>query len=91
MAYAGAKAALHLYVERKQLSSADQQLVAIAPTVIWDSGMTQRRPDLRELAARGEATRLGRWLKAREVAEQARQVLCGASPFLSNTIIRMRG
>lgn len=91
MAYAGAKAALHLYVETKRLEHPGQQLVAIAPTVIWDSAMTQRRSDLEPLEARGAATRHGRWLNAREVAAQAVQALCVASPFLSNTVIRLRG
>lgn len=89
MAYAGAKAALHLYVEKKRLRHAEQQLVAIAPTVIWDSGMTQRRDDLDALAARGAALRAGRWLTAAEVAKVAFHALLGATPFLSNTVIRL--
>lgn len=91
MAYAGAKAALHLYVETKQLEHPSQMLVAIAPTIIADSGMTERRTDQEELKARAAATRLGRWLQAREVAIAARHALCEATPFLSNTIIRMPG
>jgi NAD(P)-dependent dehydrogenase (short-subunit alcohol dehydrogenase family) len=89
MAYAGAKAALHLYVEKRQLAHPDQQLIAIAPGVIWDSHMTQSRSDLADCAARGAATRHGRWISAREVAAQAYQALFIASPFLSNTIIRL--
>lgn len=89
MAYAGAKAALHLYVERKRLEHPGQQLVAIAPTVIWDSGMTQRRHDLINVERRFGATRHGRALSAVEVAAQAYQALFVATPFLSNTVIRM--
>lgn len=89
MAYAGAKAALHLYVERKRLGWPDQQLVCIAPCVIWDSAMTQRRLDLDQLKARAKLNGRGRWLEAREVAMVAKQALCDASPFLSNTIIRL--
>ena len=89
MAYAGSKAALHLYVETKRLEHPGQQLVAIAPTIIWDSGMTQRRNDLEALEARAGATQHGRWLTAREVAAQAVQALCVATPFLSNTVIRL--
>lgn len=91
MAYAGAKAALHLYVETKALDRPEQQLIALAPTIIADADMTMRRPDQIALAARARATRHGRWLMAREVAAQAYQALFIASPFLSNTIIRMRG
>jgi NAD(P)-dependent dehydrogenase (short-subunit alcohol dehydrogenase family) len=54
MAYAGAKAALHLYVETKRLSSARiSSWSAIAPTIIWDTDMTQTRPDLASAGARG--------------------------------------
>lgn len=44
LAYAGAKAALHLWAETTHLS-AGQQLVVVAPPIIADSGMTERRPD----------------------------------------------
>lgn len=90
MAYAGAKAALHLYVETKKLTSPMQQLVAISPSIIRDSGMTERRTDFERLEARAAATRHGRLLEAREVASLARDVLCGATPFLSNTSLRLR-
>lgn len=90
MAYAGAKAALHLYIETKQLSHPEQMLVGLAPHIIWDSGMTQRRSDLAELEERGRATRLGRWLTAEEVAHGAHHLLYGASPALSGQVIRMR-
>lgn len=91
MAYAGAKAALHLYVETKRLRTPEQLLVAIAPCIISDSGMTQRRKDLAQTEARGAATRHGRWLKAAEVAALALEVLSSGTPFLSNTVIRLRG
>lgn len=89
MAYAGAKAALHLYVQTKRLEHPGQQLVAIAPTVIWDTHMTQRRDDLAAVGRRFGATRHGRCLTAPEVAQQAYQALFAATPYLSNTIIRM--
>lgn len=90
MAYAGAKAALHRYVETKAPLRSDQMLVAIAPHIIWDSGMTQRRGDLATLAARGSRSRLGRWLSATEVALEALHLLYDASPALSGQVIRMR-
>lgn len=91
MAYAGAKAALHLYVETKRLEHPGQQLVAVSPTIIWDTAMTQARLDLEATKRRGAATRHRRWLMAGEVAAQAYNCLFIASPFLSNTIIRLRG
>lgn len=90
MAYAGAKAALHLYVETKRLEHPGQQLVAIAPTIIADSRMTKRRTDKKALEARAAATRHGRWLEAAEVAQLAYQALFAATPFLSNTVLRLK-
>lgn len=90
MAYAGAKAALHLFIETHQLASPDQMLVGIAPHIIWDSGMTQRRVDRIELEARGAMNRMGRWLNPKEVAEIAVHLLFHASPSISGSVIRMR-
>lgn len=90
MAYAGAKAALHLYVRTKRLTAPMQQLVAISPCIIRDSGMTERRSDVGRVEARAAASRHGRWLEAREVAALARDVLNHATPFLSNTVLRLR-
>jgi NAD(P)-dependent dehydrogenase (short-subunit alcohol dehydrogenase family) len=90
MAYAGAKAAMHLYVRTKKLTSPMQQLNAISPCIIRDSGMTQRRTDHAKMEARAAAQRHGRWLEAREVAALARDVLCNATPFLSNTVLRLQ-
>lgn len=89
MAYAGAKAALHLYVQTKELGWPEQMLVAVAPHIIWDSAMTQRRADREMLTTRGTKTRLGRWLNAEEVARAAFTLLDG-SPAASGTILRMR-
>lgn len=90
-AYAAAKAGIHHYVETRRLAAPGQQLVAIAPTVIWDSGMTQRRDDLDACAARGAARRRGRWLWAREVAALAYFVLYIDSGSISNAVIRQNG
>lgn len=89
MAYAGAKAALHLYVETKKLNSPDQNLVCVSPTIIEDSGMTQRRDDLREVLKRGRRRRMGRWLKAEEVARIAHFALHEVA--LANTVIHVNG
>jgi len=42
--YAASKAGLHKYVETRQ-TLPEQQLVAVAPIIIADSGMTMRRAD----------------------------------------------
>lgn len=90
MAYAGAKAALHLYAETKRLRTAEQFLCAVAPHIIIDSNMTQRRMDLASLKARGEATRMGRWITAREVAEVVRWALYDAPNYSSNTVFKLQ-
>lgn len=88
MAYAGAKAALHLYVRTKQLR-ASQQIVALAPGIVMDTHMTQSRKDLEAVMARAGATRRGRYLKAAEVAAQAYNALFVDSGFLSNAVIEL--
>lgn len=89
MAYAGAKAALHLYVETKELRTAEQHLVCVAPTVIEDSGMTWRRSDISATLQRGKARRLGRWLHAEEVARVAQYAI--NEPALCNAVINTTG
>lgn len=89
MAYAGAKAALHLYVETKRLSTKDQHLVAVSPTIIQDAGMTTRRDDREDVILRGKSRRMQRWLKASEVARVAHFALQEGA--LSNTVIHITG
>jgi len=43
--YAATKAGVHQYVQTRKVYP-PQQLVCVSPTIIIDSGMTQRRPDL---------------------------------------------
>jgi NAD(P)-dependent dehydrogenase (short-subunit alcohol dehydrogenase family) len=91
MLYAGAKAALHMYVERKKLKWPGQQLVCIAPTIVENSGMTQRRTDLDGTLERGQARRRGKWLQAEEVARLAHYALYVDSGALCNTVVRLNG
>ena len=88
--YALAKAALHAYVETKRVSG-EQQLVCVAPSIIWDSGMTQRRNDLSELPARAKAHPKGRFLTAEEVARLIRFLLYEDKGYVTNTVVRMNG
>lgn len=90
MAYAGAKAALHLYVETKKLKP-HQQLVAISPGIIADSGMTLRRQDTSTLEERRAAHPKQRFLSADEVARLAHFLLYVDDGYLSGTVIRMNG
>lgn len=88
-AYAGSKAALHLYIETKHLKYPEQQIVGISPTIIADSGMTRRRTDLKECMEAGKHRRLGRWLLSDEVAQTVAFVL--GNQAICNTVIRMTG
>ena len=89
-AYAGAKAALHCYVETKPLKP-QQQLVCIAPGIIEDSGMTQRRTDHENLDKRRKEHPKHRFLNSMEVARLAYFVLYVDQGYLSNVVIRMNG
>lgn len=54
--YAATKAGVHQYVlTRKVLPT--QQLICVSPTIIEDSGMTQRRPDLEYVLAQRRTVR----------------------------------
>lgn len=90
-AYAVAKAALHCYVETKRLRTPRQQLVCIAPTIIWDAAMTQVRDDLETVEARGRAHPKGRWLTAREVARLIHFCLFVDEGYLSGVVLRFNG
>jgi NAD(P)-dependent dehydrogenase (short-subunit alcohol dehydrogenase family) len=90
MSYAGAKAALHLYVETKP-TGPSQQLVAISPGVISDAGMTRRRPDKADLAKRAKAHPKGRFASAEEVARLVHFLLYEDQGYLTGTVIRMHG
>lgn len=90
MAYAGAKAALHLWVETKRLEPS-QQLVAIAPGIIADAGMTTRREDVANLERRAASHPKQRLLAAQEVASLAAWLLGPDGSYVSGTVVRMNG
>jgi len=89
MAYAGAKAAMHLYVKTKRLSHPYQNLVCIAPWFVQDAKMTTRRPDFGQLLERGKKRRVGRWALSREVARIAHFAI--NERLLCNTVIEAKG
>lgn len=89
MTYAAAKAGVHMYVENKKLDYATQHLVCVAPTIIENSGMTQRRKDYNDIIRRGKNRRQGRWLLAEEVAKVALFAVDNTS--MCNTVIKLTG
>lgn len=88
--YAASKAALHRYVETKQLLP-NQQLVCIAPSIIEDCGMTTRRDDKERLAGRERLHPKRRFLKAVEVARLIYFLLYVDLGYTTGTVIRMHG
>lgn len=89
-AYAAAKAGLHQYVETRKVGKR-QQLVAVAPHIIADSGMTRRRTDYEECMLRAEQTSRGRYITAIEVARLVHFLLYVDRGFVNNTVVRMHG
>lgn len=88
--YAIAKAGLHKYVETRRLSE-DQQLVAVAPTIIWDSGMTRRRGDLDAVLKRAQTYPKRRCVSAMEVARLIYFLLWEDRGYITNCVIPVDG
>jgi NAD(P)-dependent dehydrogenase (short-subunit alcohol dehydrogenase family) len=83
------KVALDAYIEGRRLSAPGQQLVAISPTIIMDSGMTQRRHDLGSVTERARRTPKGRLLQSDEVSRLLHYVLYVDEGTLTNTVIHL--
>lgn len=88
--YADAKAALHQFVETTK-TGPRQQLVAIAPTIIEDSGMTSRRADQDRVAERARTHPKQRHLISSEVARLVYFLLYVDRGYLTGTVVRMNG
>ena len=88
--YAAAKAGLHRYVETRKLRP-DQQLVAIAPSIIADTNMTRSRKDTANLESRRLAHPKRRFLRAVEVARLIHFLLYVDEGYLSGQVIRING
>jgi len=89
--YAASKAGLHSYVRNRTLSHPGQQIVAVAPTIIEDTRMTQDRNDLDTVVDRAKKEPKQRLLQAKEVAECIYFLLYKHKGYITNTIIEMNG
>jgi short-subunit dehydrogenase len=80
--YAASKAAVHAYVKTRRVPKRFQQLVAVAPPIIIDAGMTTRRPDFELInrSARKMTTSL-------HVAQKIRELLVDSN--LQNQVVSM--
>lgn len=90
-AYAGAKAALHSYVETKRLPCPGQQLVCVSPSIIEDAGMTTRRLDVDRLDKRRAAHPKKRFLTSAEIARVVYFLLYEDSGYICNHVVRVNG
>lgn len=86
-----AKAALHSYVRERRLHHPTQQLVAVAPSTIGDSGMTQRRSDQDNVNRILAGLPKRRFLEAVEVARLIAFLLFTDAGYLSNEVINVNG
>lgn len=77
--YAASKAGLHQYVRTRKVSD-QQQLVAVAPIIIADSGMTRRRSDYPQVLEKRET------VTAKDVASVIYGLLT-MLPAVSNQVI----
>lgn len=89
--YAAAKHKLHRYVETKRLPFPGQQLVCVAPSIIADCGMTQRRADVSNLEARKARHPKFRFVTADEIAKLVRFLLYEDRGYISGCVIRVHG
>lgn len=89
-AYAGAKAAMHRYVESRRVGPY-QQLVCVSPSIIGDAGMTTRREDTETLEARRLAHPKQRFCTAREVASLVKYLLYEDATYITGVTIRING
>lgn len=78
-AYAVSKAAVHGYVAMRHVTQ-HQQIVAVAPEIISDSGMTWRRSDYPDVLTKRKT------VTAAQVARIVKRLLYGKEP-LSNCIV----
>ena len=86
-----AKAAMVAYVQQRRISHPGQQLVVVSPTIIMDSGMTQRRHDLDRVEARAAQAPKQRFLRSDEVSRLLHYVLYVDDGMLTNTVVSLNG
>lgn len=89
--YALSKAALHKYVEERQILHPNQQLLCVAPSTIADSRMTEARHDQDRVQQVLESHPKQRGLTCEEVARMVHLLLFKDQGYTSNTVIHMNG
>ena len=85
-----AKAALHAYVQERQVGR-NQQLVAVSPSIILDSGMSTRRADYKKIMTSQRYLTKGRFVTSVEVARMIKFLLWEDLGYTNNTVVVMDG
>ena len=90
--YAACKAGIHQYVRNCKIRPS-QQIVCVAPTIIMDSGMTERRNEDGQATLQRRIAKhpKGRFLRAIEVARLVHFLLYVDEGFITNTVIETHG
>lgn len=89
VAYGLAKAGLHAYVQSRAVGE-NQQLVAIAPSMIGNTGMTRQKTEA-ELSTYVQAHPKKRPVGPLEVARLIHFLLFTDMGYISNTVVEMNG
>lgn len=85
------KASVEAYIRELRLKNKKSALVALAPSVIVDAGMTERRHDKENIQAAIANHPKQRLLLSSEVADACLWILRDASEYITNTVIEMNG
>jgi NAD(P)-dependent dehydrogenase (short-subunit alcohol dehydrogenase family) len=90
-AYFMAKAAAERFIQETRLRNLKSSCVAVAPSTIEDSSMTQNRQDLDRVQQYREAHPKERFLMADEVAEVIASLISLRTDYLSNCVVPVNG
>ncbi|MGB2742318.1 MAG: SDR family NAD(P)-dependent oxidoreductase [Cognaticolwellia sp.] len=85
------KAALKKYVEERRLSSKEQQILMVSPSIIEDSGMTMRRCDVNNLDENRNNHPKGRFLATNEISSFISYIIVSECDYLSNCEVEING
>jgi len=88
--YASQKAATEMFIREYQLLNKKSILVGVAPSMIIDSGMTQRRNDIENVFKAEKLHPKKRLLYTNELVDLI-EYLMHSNTYISNTIIEMNG
>jgi len=90
-AYFLSKVSVETYIKELRLKNNKSTLVALAPSIIADAGMTERRDDQENIKKAIANHPKQRLLLSSEVADTCFWILRDASEYITNTVIEMNG